>query len=550
MNLNTEQLAIINSEHDKIIAICGAGSGKSTVLVASIKRLVAAGHDPSKFIVITFTTAAARVLQERLDGIRLGYCGTLHSFMLRLIGEHHDLVGLPAALSVADDDATEGLLESIMAGMGVKIPVKKVLPLLKLAAYIEPAKSMSRSKEELVAIEFHSQLRASGLLTFDTILYWGNRVIERMMEWPYTHLLADEVQDSADEDWAIYESMPCPNKFLVGDDAQAIFGFRAGNVSNLIRYAKEAPDNGYSTFTLQTNYRCARAICVAADRLICHNTDRYDKVSYPATEGGTVTVTQCAHQAAEMATVLNGVSEALSQPQGSTVAVLARTNAVAGAFASYLESMGVPVAKRKQVELPEDWRLAKAWMTAMANPFNDMAAYQYLVASTDKPNADKIRQQATIAMKPIYQIATPFAFDPFPIEQMSKVGLSNESIDRINAAAVKLGMKEVWNYNDLIVFLANDETDSEPVGNGVFVGTFHAAKGREWDACFLVGCEEGLFPMLRKDSDVSEERRLAFVAFTRARSKLCISWCANRPKPFTRENVKCEPSRFIAEAGL
>ena len=230
MNFSQEQLAVRNSNADRIIALCGPGSGKSTVLVARIKRLFAEGADPRQFIVLSYTQAASRVLQERLGDIRLGVNSTLHAFMLRLLSEHHALVGLPGTLSVADDDATEGLLEGIMSEMGVSgVSTKKVLPLLKMAAYIEPAKSMSRSKVELIAIEFHQQLRAGGLLTFDTILYWGQRVIERMTEWPWTHLWLDEAQDSSEADWAIYRAMPCPTVFIVGDPDQRLYTFRGAS---------------------------------------------------------------------------------------------------------------------------------------------------------------------------------------------------------------------------------------------------------------------------------------------------------------------------------
>ena len=126
-SLNAEQTAVVESTAKQILCIASAGSGKTSTLVARIRHLVAAGADPSKFMVITYTNAASKVLQQRLEPLRVGSCGTLHGFLLRLLGRHHALVNLPERLSVIDDEQREPMVESIMADMGVKSSLKKVM---------------------------------------------------------------------------------------------------------------------------------------------------------------------------------------------------------------------------------------------------------------------------------------------------------------------------------------------------------------------------------------------------------------------------------------
>ena len=328
MTLNQEQQAVVDSPAKKLLCIASAGSGKSTVLCARIARLVADGADPAKFLVISYTVAASRVLQERLGDIKLGFCGTLHAFSLKLLMQHGSLVGLPKTISVCDEETAQSLLESIMSEMGCKTPMKQMIPLLKLAALIQPVKGMSRSKQELTVIEFHSRLRESGLLTFDAILFYAERLIPKM-DWQFTHLFIDEANDCAVEDWALYDVMPCEDVFIVGDPDQKIMGFRGAcdifekrclQFMNPSAHQSEkmqehttmpfkAPESGYRVFVLASNYRCRAAIAEAAQRLILHNDGRFPKETNPIHPGGSISVTRCETPAAELALVLNKVTE-------------------------------------------------------------------------------------------------------------------------------------------------------------------------------------------------------------------------------------------------
>ena len=244
MTLNQEQNAVVNSNSKQLLVLAGAGSGKSRVLCERIKRLISEGVQPSKIICISYTNSASKVLQERIGDVKLGCNSTLHGFLLRLLGRHHALVNLPEHLSVIDDEQREPMCESIMADMGVKSSLKKVMPFVDDNPLAFLSASGSKTKEGLVAREYHRRLRQAGLLDFNTILFYGLELVSRLDAgtFGYTHVMWDEGQDGSDIDFAILEAMPCENKMLVGDNDQQIFSFRNTDGKPSHKFTKLALD--------------------------------------------------------------------------------------------------------------------------------------------------------------------------------------------------------------------------------------------------------------------------------------------------------------------
>ena len=548
MQLNAEQTAVVNSPAKQILCISGAGSGKSRVLCERIKRLISEGVHPSKILAISYTNAASKVLQERIGDVKLGCNSTLHGFLLRLLGRHHALVNLPERLSVIDDEQREPMVESIMADMGVKSSLKKVMPFVNDS----PLLMTNTSKEGLVAREYHRRLRKAGLLDFNTILFYGLELVSRLDAgtFGYTHCFFDEWQDAADIDAAILVAMPCENRFAVGDDWQSVFGFRGANVRNILKLS-QSPD--WTTMTLETNFRCPARICESAQRLMTFNTDRFPKKTLAAHPGGEISVHRCPTPAAEMSRVAMELQR-YTHEQLAESAILCRTNRIVEEFSTFLAGVGIPVKTRKQVAMPGDWRRAKMFLTVLANPWCDVAVERYVALRDGEPAAAKLRQQAAMEMRSLHQVAgiVTCSTDLYQAA-IAREGLSAESRLRIENAAFELPYG--WTVPDLILALNAGEELAREEGHGVTIRTFHSAKGAEWKNVFLCGVEEGIIPSERKDEDLAESRRLFYVAMTRASSRLWISSCEARPQ--SRGNnlppgpmQAREASRFINEAGL
>jgi DNA helicase-2/ATP-dependent DNA helicase PcrA len=329
---------------------------------------------------------------------------------------------------------------------------------------------------------------------------------------------------------------------------------------------------------LETNYRSGSNICTAAQSLIEHNKQRVAKQTVAARPGGTVTVTPCASPAAEMCYVLDEIQDCVphcpdpddysygppDKDDYNEIAVLCRTNRQAAEFAEFLKARGIPVAERKLVTEPSDWKAAKLLITVLANPFNDFAVQKLLKVSSLKPGSkgpDQIKADAAKAMVGINEyMGFHFGHGDGALVDVDLVrhGLSAESRERIHGAARLLSSRGEWSLNDLSLALASGEQPAED-GDGVVCTTLHGSKGREFAVVFLVGMEEGLLPSSRsvKDGDaaVEEERRLCFVGMTRAKERLLLSWCEARPVS-RGPNIPPGPpearqrSRFVSEAGL
>ena len=485
---------------------------------------------------------------------RLGFVGTLHAFCLRLIREHCGALGLPPLIVVADDDQREDFLESVRNDMGIKCSAKKALELLDDSEGYDPRGIPT--KAGLLVKEYHSRLRRAGMPDFDMVLRYGLAWAEIAdeNEWPYSCLFWDEMQDSTDQDTRFLLAAPCCEKMLVGDPDQAIFGFRGGNVGNMLRLPLNLSRlYDMKTVRLESNYRSGSVICYHAQQLIMHNTSRIAKWTRPIRTGGTAVAVKCATPFEELAYVLQQVG---NRPP-SVTAVLARTNKLVDSFAQHLAANGIPVRKAKAIEEPKDWRRTKLLLTVLDNPWNDLSVIQLVKmdkiadAGTTKLNAAKEMCSVNEVLGFPYGKGEGFAADI----DLVKHGVSPESRERVHNACRELSKHGEWTIADLLLYLGRLDNAVQEEGTGVTCTTIHSAKGREFCNVFIVGCEEGNLPSIRKDTEIEEERRLAYVAMTRAADSVVMTWCAARPQnrgpnapPGPMEPR--EPSRFIKEAGL
>lgn len=246
--LNAEQRAAVESDAPFRLVVAGPGSGKTRTLVAAIER-ECREHGQQGIVAITYTVAAATELEERLksadwkdlprarpNDLNLGFCGTLHAFCLKLAREHGYLGN--AQWGVLDDEQREGMVEDVMADLGVKTTVAKVLPLLD-----KFQGAFARTPTEIAVNEYRNRILSAGLLDFEAMLKAGAHIARRLGDrnrWPYRALFVDEAQDATAADWDCYDAFPCERKFVVGDPDQAIFGFRGGAVRELFIRANQS----------------------------------------------------------------------------------------------------------------------------------------------------------------------------------------------------------------------------------------------------------------------------------------------------------------------
>jgi DNA helicase-2/ATP-dependent DNA helicase PcrA len=551
MNPTPAQQQAIDTDASTILVLAGPGSGKTATLIERLERKISDGCNPSGFAVITFTNAAADEIRERLAkrshlGDCLGHCGTLHAFCLKLLQKHGHLIGFTGRLTVLDEHQAEALLERTAAELNFKGTQKALEaaiaggPKLHLAGpAIKP--------EEIVASRFFKRLRAANLLTFDTVLIYAGALLvqhkEQVQDW--THLFVDEFQDAGDSDMVIYNNVPAGQKFFVGDPDQAIYGFRGGNIQNILGLAQRP---GVVLIRLEDNFRSVPQVCQRAQWLIQHNTGRIKKETRSAlVRDGTATATAYANQEEEIQAMAQRMRTDL---EIGDCAVLLPTRHLVEEYGRTLESYGIRIAKRKAKELPIDWGTARALLAVLNDPENDMLAMWYLEA-TQGP--DVAMQASLMAARDGVSLNAHALQIPQSLElaavpaALARAGISRESIDAITKSAAD--MPEGSTLSDLVLALQQRDPDSEQLSQGVTVCTMHSAKGREFDSVFIPAFEEAIMHG-RKDTDIQERRRLAYVAFTRARDHLIVSHCKTRRPQWGGADYETTPCRFVQEAGL
>ncbi len=583
-DFTTRQRRAVESRAPVIMCLAGPGSGKTTVLAERIRRILSEGENLNAIAAFTYTNAAARNLEQRLDGsayqskervelgdhemitdtvslggfpVRLGYAGTLHGFCLRMLRAHGGAWGYGERTAVLDEASSADLLRDKAEQMGSKSPLSR---LLRLKAAGRPRKSTGEpySKDQLVILAYCEEMREAGLVDFDLILTEFLRLLRddpvmgAAVRGRFSHVLVDETQDQAAVDWEIVDALPVANKFLVGDPDQAIYGFR-----------------GASSIVLSENFRCSQAVCVAANRLIAKNNDRLPKLTLPI-EGAPVGVVYAVgpfpNEGTEIAQILLGVQELVRDEMG-TVAVLCRSNKVAEPIAKALAVVGACVEVGQTEDLPPDWHLARALVDFLARPQSDTLAFFYWCAREVAKGADPVaaRREATqlrrLAAAKGYtfnqcHVGVPVLENGVGLAAANLLGvwLDKEGLTREASALVAQRFRDLGpgaTLAELGLDLARARPPAPPPSEqvGVFVGSIHAAKGREWDHVFVAGFEDELCPGHAKSADVEEERRVAFVAVTRARRSVVFSSSALRTASWGYKPVeKRTPSRFIGEA--
>lgn len=234
MNMTSQQKAAVDSDASSILLVAGAGTGKTTVFIQRIRHLIHEGARPESIAAVTFTNSAAKEIEARLnvgDPVRLGYIGTLHSFMLRLLQKHGATIGLSHRLTVLDAVESEAMLEQCVT----RLKFKGTRKLLDAAVangvnWARRAGHETMTPVERVAYEYFYQLLTTGSLTYDMILELGLELLSdpqvQKSMLAYERLLVDESHDCADIDFQILDAMPFKTRFYVFDYDQKIYSWR------------------------------------------------------------------------------------------------------------------------------------------------------------------------------------------------------------------------------------------------------------------------------------------------------------------------------------
>jgi DNA helicase-2/ATP-dependent DNA helicase PcrA len=629
-SLNADQRLAVTAAPGHWLVLAGAGSGKTRVLVHRIAWLIEVmGVSPWSMLAVTFTNKAAGEMRGRTEGL-LGQrsrgltVGTFHGIAHRLLRQHWREAGLPETFQILDADDQQRLVKRVIEGLNLDTAR---FPPRQACWFINAAKDEGRRPQAMdpgynpntrtlidIYQAYEAQCQRAGLVDFAELLLrthemlLRNEALLRHYRERYREILVDEFQDTNAIQYAFVRVLAGEHGrvFVVGDDDQAIYGWRGAKVENVRDFLRDFP--GAGTLRLEQNYRSTGNILNAANAIIQHNGGRLGKALWTDAGGGEPIDLYSAYNAEDEARFVVDRVRAWIRDGGRAAecALLYRSNAQSRLFEEQLVGHGIKYRVYGGLRFFEraEVKDALAYLRLVAARHDD-AAFERAVNTPPRGvgerTLDVVRRRARAEQMSMWEASlAELAADDLAaraksalrgflslIDDMDREGANLDLAERTAQAIARSGLKthheadsgglgeaRVENLDELVnvagrFVLTGEDRDAGFTELGAFVAraaleagegegeawddcvqlmTLHSAKGLEFPLVFLVGMEEGLFPSqqsLDEAGRLEEERRLAYVGITRARKKLILCYAESRR--WHGSEVYNRPSRFIAE---
>lgn len=602
---NEGQQNAISHVKGPMIALAGPGAGKTTAMVHRILYLIErANIDPSKILVITFTRASAREMEERFRKLSNGAypaCtfGTFHSVFFYILKiaygytsadilleeEKYKMIQKITNQYDMECEDEEDLIQSIIQEMGI---IKG--DMIDLEHFYSSCVSDEVFRE--IYQDYEKMVTSMGKLDFDDMMVYCYELLKERkdilkgLQNRYQYILVDEFQDINRIQYEIVKMMAAPrnNLFIVGDDDQSIYGFRGAKPEIMLHFKDDYPDAKMTLF--DTNYRCSQNITEGSLRLIAHNEARYQKKIMSAS--GFMEPIHVHHMKTleqENSHVIQCMKEYKSQGKRyEEMAVIVRTNIQARGIVSHLMLNNIPFQIRDKVPCIYDHFTVKTVLDYIraAMGIRDRSLFLRII---NKPNRyisrellcneqvsfDELRD-AVASKDWMVERITQMEYDlkilaglkPFAAVNFIRKAIGYDAYLKEYAEYRHLGIEELYDcldelqemakqyktfmewFEGIDVYRAEFEQkvkQNQGTQKGVMVTTMHSAKGLEFDSVFILEANESIAPYKKsvKPHEIEEERRMFYVAMTRAKEHLHIY---DVKEYYNRE---LEPSRFLRE---
>lgn len=554
--LDIYQKQAVYSEHQNTVVTACPGAGKTTVICERVKRTLdirGIVYSKSDIVLITYTNAAANEFRERLPGGKvdcLAFCGTIHGFAKWFL-DHYclDPDGNKVTMSVMDETETLEQLQRIADGMRLKITKTDLKSIARATA--EPSAGVTTEPKELLYRAHLKEQWNTARFSFAGLLYFTRRELKRLGGGKFD-LIVDEYQDASASTHELLQELPTRSRFYVMDVNQSIFGFIGGKPQfgmELMENAVAFPSE-WIHITLHNTYRCAWEIAEAANKIVDRLPSRTVMASRQP-EPGQVDLNEYNTSIEEQMAVATSMLELTYEEDEASCAVLCRTNAQCEDMRAMLRNIGVLVKERVRVQQLPGLRQALVILDYLDNQKSEsrVEAVNRLVMPPSMFAEEKRK-----ALKECRQMAGPTLPSARGTFELIASYIADEekriperTLDVIEKASRSLQPRG-WSAGDLAMLLRSPDFEAEApesAEHGVEVTTVHGAKGLEWDAVWIVGANECYWK-----GSADEERRLFYVALTRARVFASVSWacmCARSVKGRVLDPVASEPIPAVRE---
>ena len=546
--LSDPQIEAISHGDGPMLIAAGAGSGKTRTLTQRLIHLIENGIKPEKIIAITFTNKAADEMKSRIlhanklkHSEKKPFIGTFHSFGASIIRKEARLLGRASNFVIFDSNDSLKLIRKILKSF--QLPDKKYSPksLQRDISQIKNRLTDPDDAEEVIRTiyrEYESELQRFNAFDFDDLLekvvrlFNNNQLVLKKYQRRYLYILVDEYQDINTCQYALIKLLANEHKNInvVGDDQQSIYGFRWSDFTNFLNFEKDWPEA--KIIKLGENYRSTKNIVQAAAAVIENNKNQRDKVLWTENDSGDPIYVRGATSAEEEADIV--VSEILKNhiPNGET-AILYRTNAQSRAMEQSLNFNSISYKIFGGVKFYERMEIkdVMAGLRYAMNPKDEISKERIIKTFRKKiresliENLPEMAEKLNILELIGFFLKTTDYFDHL----RAKFKNSEERIENVSELIEFAGsFDSLQEFIERVSLLQATDTIKERLEEKVVrLMTIHLAKGLEFDEVFIIGANEGLLPhqrSLSSNKEVEEERRLAYVAMTRAKKRLNISF--------------------------
>jgi DNA helicase II / ATP-dependent DNA helicase PcrA len=609
--LNAEQRAAVEHDGGPLMILAGAGTGKTRTLVCRLARLIAEGTAPERILLVTFSRRAAEEMIRRAGTLvdpaaaAQVHAGTFHAIAHRTLQHYGAVLGLAEGFSVLDQGDAAELMSLVRTDVADARPAdgrRRRFPRADtlVSVYSRVVNSQTPLEQVLTATfpwcaeegegvsevfkAYTARKQAGALLDFDDLLlYWRAAVADAqlgpVLAGLYDHILVDEYQDTNILQSDILRGLRRDDHrvTVVGDDAQAVYSFRAATVRNLLDFPVHFP--GASTVTLEHNYRSTQPILDLANEVVAGMGEGFAKSLWSSNPpGARPELATCPSEAAQADAVCDVVLDHVEQGMRlRDQAVLFRSAHHSDLLELELRRRRIPFVKYGGLKFLEAAHVRDlvALLRVLDNPWDELAWHRVLLLLEGVGPTTSRRLLGDLGVRPRQD--PPAGDDPLarfvgpdrPAIPRAEPGLTalidaltacrgegldvGSQVDRLRIALDPL-IRRRYDHPDVrlrdidqLAHLAPagasrsrmvaDLTLDPPTSTGDFAGpphldddylilsTVHSAKGGEWRAVHVIHAADGMFPsdMATGSAEgIDEERRLFYVALTRAREQLHI----------------------------
>ena len=535
---------------------------------------------------------------------------TFHKFGLLFLKHHIQYINRSNNFVIIDSDDKKRIIKSFEPDLPLPLVMSEISKyknnLIEPDDAINSARLLNYKKIATIYKKYEEYLAQNNLVDFDDLLALPYKILEENEEVAiqtsqrYQYIMVDEYQDTNDLQFKLLKKLTHTHQNLcvVGDDDQSIYGWRGANIKNILDFDKEFEDT--KVVKLEINYRSTNNILNIANELISHNRNRHKKLLKGIIgEGKDVELISHENEMAEADTIAKRIKELLDSGENlNDIAILYRINSLSRSIEDGLNKAAIPYKMVGGVKFYERAEIKDiiSYLRVIANPNDDFslkrvinkpkrgigkATIDKLIYGSSSHNCSIIEyiklykdEYKKLLSSKVYKTINSFTQD---IEKLSKqkdkhietliddiediFGIKTyyqmlpDSQDRVANIEEFYGLFRdfVIQYpdrtldeflNDISLQSDQDQLDERSVS----VMSIHASKGLEFKHLFVIGLEEGFFPLLGDGTDLEEERRLGYVAFTRAKRELVLSYSNSRF--YKGKRARLTKSRFLSESGI